>query len=358
MNNLEFLTQIWNLEKVQRPALIVEEISEVNTYATNPTAISNSKLSAGDDVYGSLFSERFSKFSSLMVGRDDSVPTINSDIGTHIIPCAFGGKERMFEDGHKYLEGPIIFSASDVDKIKTPKAMTSILGKQIEFIEYLSDRTKGEYPIRIGDVQNPLGIAEMMWETSDFYTSLIEEPEQVHKLLKIITEVVIEYVSKVKDVCKNLVPITWPLVWSPNNRGVYIADDTMSMISPNMYEEYGVPYNNIISKEFGGLMLHSCTMKEEYFESIIKNEGLMSVNFAAQYSSDMKKIFDFFGGKVVILPHYVHTDSPQIGTVTEFIDKVWDCWTPETPAIIYVNARPEGGKQQDVIDKYWSRSAL
>ncbi len=344
MENKELLARIWNLEHVDRPGLFLDELHRMDkTPGTSSDSIEDHYRAAKADC------DRHVR------GRDDSHPILSAALGTYVVPMAFGGQERIFDDGHKYLAGPVIFNAKEVDRLKVPNVMTSLLGKQIELIKYAAEKSEGEYEVRIGDVQNPLGIAEMMWETEDFYASLAEEPEQVHKLLGILTEVVIEYISKVKEVCKNLVPIAWPGIWAPNDRGVYIADDTMSMVSPTMYEEYGVYYNNIISREFGGLLLHSCTMKEPYFKSIIKNEGLRSINFAAQYSSNMTDIYRFFGGKAVILPHYCHTDNPQIGTVAEFIHKVADCWTPETPTILYISRSNEGGMQQEALDAFKSR---
>ena len=60
----------------------------------------------------------------------------------------------------------------------------------------MADKTQGEIPIRVGDIQNPLGILDMMWETADFYCSLLEESDAVHKALEIITEVEIEYIHE------------------------------------------------------------------------------------------------------------------------------------------------------------------
>lgn len=207
-------------------------------------------------------------------------------------------------------------------------------GLDDNFEGYTADKTNGEIPIRVGDIQNPLGIAEMLWNTEDFYTALYEDPDKVHQLLEILTEVVIEYISEMLNISENIVPISWPLIWAPKEKGVYLADDTMSMVSPYMYEEFGVTYNNKISDAFGGVMLHSCTTNERYFDKLMLNKNLRSINFASQYSSDMSKIFEYFGGKIVVLPHYVHTDSPQNETVTEFLEKVISCWKPEYPTII------------------------
>ncbi|GAA0282963.1 hypothetical protein GCM10008922_46970 [Faecalicatena contorta] len=55
--------------------------------------------------------------------------------GSHIIPCALGGKERVFQDGHKYLENPIIYSVDDVDNIKKPNICRTISTEIIHKLE-------------------------------------------------------------------------------------------------------------------------------------------------------------------------------------------------------------------------------
>ena len=230
----------------------------------------------------------------------------------------------------------------------------NIKSPEIDLLKYMADKTHGEIPIRIGYVQNPLGILDMMWETSDFYVSLMEEEQAVHKALDIITDTLAEYLFQMLNIGDFIVPVSWPYIWAPKEKGVYLADDTMSMISPEMYEEYGVTYNNRISDAFGGVMLHSCATKEKYFNSIMKHRNIRSINFAAQYSSSMESIFSYFGGKIVVIPHYCHTDNPQIGTVTEFLERVIKCWKPDTPAIIYIMEEPGRLKQQRVYDLYCS----
>jgi len=48
----------------------------------------------------------------------------------------------------------------------------------------------------------------MLWETESFYDSLVEEPEKVHSLLPMTTEVLIDSIHRIQRVCPNLVPIT------------------------------------------------------------------------------------------------------------------------------------------------------
>ena len=341
MRGKELLQVIWNLGKAERPALILEETEDAPL-----------QIAGNADDMERCYQIAIHRYNTTLQGRDDNYNSLVTGIGTHIIPCALGGKERVFQDGHKYLENPIIYSVDDVDNIKKPNILDGLLGKQIRLIEYFANKTNGKIPIRVGDIQNPLGLAEMIWETNDFYISLYEHPGKVHQLLELLCETVIEYIDAMKAVCDNLCPLTWPLIWAPKEKGIYIADDTMSMVSPEMYEEFGVKYNNIISREFGGLMLHSCTMNERYFGKIIKNESLRSVNFASQYSADMSSIYDYFGGKAVILPHYQHGDNPQIGTEIEFLEKIKTCWKPEYPTIIYISSNLQGGRQDAVLTAY------
>ena len=345
MTRAEFLTKIWNLESMSRPALIVDESIPLNLAVTPQLGL----------PYDQEVCQNALQYYHSLTIHDDIIPAIDPYRGSYITATAFGARERVFEDGHRYLESPIIFTASDVDKIKKPPALSALLGEQIDMIKRCVDLTHGECWIRAGDIQNPLGVAAMLWDTRTFYPALIEEPKRMHKLLEIITEVTLEYINQMKAVCQKLVPLCWPKVWVPPDKGVFLADDTMTLVSPTLYEEYGLTYNNQIGREFGGIHLHSCSLKERYFKSIIKHEGLRSINFAAQYSADMKIIYEFFGGRVVILPHYVHTDHPQIGTLSEFIDIVLDCWSPEMPTIIYISSKPEGGCQPEVYEAFYRR---
>ena len=344
METREFLTRTWNMERMERPALIVEE--------NVPRGPRPRRGPDDSDPHGAALQDGIWNYDSLLFGRDDNIPALSTGLGTHIVPMVFGARERVFEDGHKYLEGPVIFSAADVDRLKIPVAMTSLLKDQVERIRTFADQTDGRYPIRIGDIQNPLSVASVLWETNDFFLSLIEDGERVHRLLGMIADVIAEYIDRMKEACKGIVPLSWPALWVPEDYGVYMSDDAMSMVSPDMYEEYSVPYNDRITGRHGGYMLHSCVLKKPYFEGVLKNRTLKSVNFAAQYSSDMEEIYGFFGGRKVLLPHYVHTDSPQIGTPAEFIEKVAKCWSPETPTLIYVAMKPGGGLQEDVHEAY------
>lgn len=339
MNKQEFITSIINMEKVNRPAIIVEETQNVGyELAYNSNTLEQNRLENSLKYYDSLYKD-----------RDDNIPALPASIGTHIVAAAFGAEIATFEDGRHYLKGPLINQAADIDHLKKPDLLCSSIQQQLDTIKVLLDNSDDQTMIRSGDHTGPLGVAEMLWQSDDFYTSILMNPDKVHQLLDRITDFMIEFVHAMRNLSSRVFTMPWPPIWTPNELGIYISDDTMSMLSPELYEEFSVQYNNRISDEFGGIYLHSCVTKENYFESIIKNKNLRSINFAAQYSAPLEKFYNYFGGKVVIMPHYWHQDNPQPAPLPKFIGNILDLWKPEYPTMIYVGPTTAGGRQDEVF---------
>lgn len=339
MDNKTFITNILQRQKVNRPGFIIEETHGVGySVAYNSNTLEQNRLKDCMTYYESLYT-----------GRDDNTPAIPTDLGTHVIATAFGAKVKSFDDGRHYLEGPIVFSAADVDRMQKPSVKTGFVKEQLRTIEAFLEHTKGQIPIRAGDNVGPLSVAEMLWHSEDFYSSILLNPAKVHQLLDVITDFIIEYIHCMRAISAQVITLPWPPVWKPIELGAYISDDTMSMVSPDQYEEFSVSYNNRISEEFGGIYLHSCVTKENYFHAIMKIKNLRSINFASQYSSPLDKFYQFFGGKVAIMLHYWHQDSPQPAPLPEFIGNILDQWKLEYPTIVYVGPKVDGGRQDDVF---------
>ena len=339
MDSQTFIKNILQLQKMNRPAFIIEETDGIGyDVAYNSNTLDQDRLKDCIVYYESLYT-----------GRDDNIPALPTDLGTYVLGTAFGAQVKSFDDGRRYLEGPVILSAADVDRIQKPSVKAGFITEQLRTIETFVEHTKGQVPVRAGDNLGPLSVAEMLWQSEDFYMALALNPEKVHQLLDVITDFIIEYIHRMRAISPQVFTVPWPPIWMPNELGAYISDDTMSMISPEQYEEFAVTYNNRISEEFGGIYLHSCVLKENHFESIMKIKNLRSINFASQYSAPLEKLYHFFGGKVVIIPHYWHQDSPQPAPLPQFISNILDLWKPEYPTIVYVGPRAEGGRQDEVF---------
>ena len=88
----------------------------------------------------------------------------------------------------------------------------------------------------------------------------------------------------------------------PEDYGIFIsADFPMLNLSPQLYEEFALPYLNRISEKYGGIFLHSCGNFEHLVNSLKLIKNLRGINFGASETS-YKLIVENFAGKVIIGP--------------------------------------------------------
>ena len=69
---------------------------------------------------------------------------------------------------------------------------------------------------------------------------------------------------------------SFPLIDS--NDGISVSDDETILLSPGLFEEFGLPYLNRISDAFGGLYYHCCGDFGHVLDKILKIKGLRAIN--------------------------------------------------------------------------------
>ena len=88
----------------------------------------------------------------------------------------------------------------------------------------------------------------------------------------------------------------------PKFGGVWISDDDCTIISPQMYAEFVVPYNSRILKAFGGGTIHFCGNAEHQLENFLKIEGLTGINnFCMGNFKQISKMQELFRGKLALM---------------------------------------------------------
>lgn len=177
--------------------------------------------------------------------------------------------------------------------------------------------------IRCPDVQSPLGVAELMWDES-FYTALYDSPEAVHHLLDLITRYQIGYICAFNRLLgPKLNPCGFPGLWV-DGPGTMVADDTLSLLSPEMHAEFSVPYINRIADACGPVYYHSCSWSEKYFANIHAIRNVRSYNWGAGDSIPFDIIAREFGDRALLAPHLVigmHREKGALGWGRSFADE-------------------------------------
>lgn len=213
--------------------------------------------------------------------QDIYIPNIDTFMGTPIIASAFGGDIRFFKDKDPWIKNPIINNYRDIDRLKKPDVRKTGLTKiTIEFIDYWKLKIKEKIPISIPDIQGPLSVAIDLMGAEKFYLGLFDDPKRIHKILEIITEVIIDFLKVIYPKVEEPDGIfEYTGIFYPKGKGkVRISEDNLISLSPDIYLEFLQPYNEKILKEVGNGIIHWCGNGWQNFENVISTKNLTGIH--------------------------------------------------------------------------------
>jgi hypothetical protein len=215
-----------------------------------------------------------------------SFPSLNLvHFGTGPIATAFGA-EMITQSGIQPHFRPAVHKAEDALKIEKPDLHRGgILGDILDRIEFYNDATQGKIPISISDNAGPWNVASSVWHYEDMLEGIYECPEAVHYLLKLATEAIIEVDETQIETARN----AWGIIgdtmgggWLP--RGCGVADDVMVTVSANMWKEFFLPYNEILSRLYGGITYHCCMKHDWHLKAMSETAGFMGFDADPDYN--------------------------------------------------------------------------
>lgn len=249
-------------------------------------------------------------------------PRLIADFGTVSMASGWGGKIHLPECGCKYID-PIVHNAEEAQKVfplKTEGDVQKALKLYGEVCRELgSDRL---YCTTI-DFQGPLNTAALLWEQSDFMAAMYEEPDAVHAFLEKVTDYLIETIRKLQralgeKICGNV----WPYIWLPSDIGVGITEDYMPLLSADTYREFGIPYVERISREFGGLFIHCCGEYEHQINNL-RNSDIHILGLEFHYPHTRPEVlFEAFGGEVLFVPYLAPRGEDEFKTRSEYLQYI------------------------------------
>jgi len=243
---------------------------------------------------------------------DYGLPNIKPNQGIGIIAAAFGCEYTVNDEADPWIKAIIREeNAEDVHKLEIPNAeknpMFQKAWKRIDDLQKLSSM-----PLRMVNVPSPLVTASMIWDYTSFIEALLIFPDEVHVLLDKVTEATIIYVKEQFRRIKNLYSVGHESICPvPRFAGVRVSDDTAALLSPDLYREFGVKYNNRLSKEFGGIVVHSCGDTHHVAPAMMEIEGLKGLDFTIPQVNEWEALRDAAAGKTVLCLRQRYWDHPQ-----------------------------------------------
>lgn len=172
----------------------------------------------------------------------------------HPIPSLFGCPMSIVADDVRVV--PIIKSIEQVWDMEAPNLDRGVLPKVIEHLEFYKKYAPPELPIAPPSEQSPFVIAYQL-RGDEIFLDLYDHPDEVHRLLELITETFMRVERQYKEVLseENRYRVSFQYLFVP---GLRIAADSDVMLSPEFVEEFEMPYLERIAGEFGPLAIHYC----------------------------------------------------------------------------------------------------
>jgi hypothetical protein len=201
---------------------------------------------------------------SLATLPDDYIPWVHFlSRGSVSIASMFGAEVHWGSNPHQDpFVKPVISEIAQVYELSQPDPhRDGIMPENLEWVREFAKRFPPDVYISTMDLEGPLALAEMLMGSMLLYTGLKRDPQAIHHLLDLTTRTLIaceEAVIEAAGGLERLTSINDHPVWQPEWCKGAVQDDICANISPAMFKEFSIPYNNRIYERWGGGLLHNC----------------------------------------------------------------------------------------------------
>ena len=154
------------------------------------------------------------------------LPGFWSEYGMCTEPSAFGSKCLWQENDLPFAE-TIISDLAQIKDLKTPDPRTDGLAPFVlNRLRNCQPQVQAEgHEIRFAVSRGPLNLATFLMGNTEFFTGLYTNPEEISRLLEIITDYTVKWIQ------------TFPTI-----DGVFVLDDIVGFINDECFQEFAKPY--------------------------------------------------------------------------------------------------------------------
>jgi Uroporphyrinogen-III decarboxylase len=297
----ERLIKAYNMEKVDHVPVV--------EMTNGPLGYSIYELAYDEDK---MLRQQLNNISLTMRHKTDYCPFLEP---WHCVPIyaePFGAEIIWFEDDWPAAKPIIYDNPMDVYKLKPRKVWESDLWKKLrKTIEHFQKCTKDDLPIATTDPQGPMANATLLWKTDEFFVACYTNPKEVHYIMNLLTEQFMEYYDAQLKIIDNPAFPGHSFPLGQTGLGISISDDNAVMLSPELYEEFCLPYYSKIAEHYNGLYLHCCGNFMHNLESILKIPKLKAINYhSSPKDMDPIKARGTINGRCAV---WTAVSQPEIG---------------------------------------------
>lgn len=209
---------------------------------------------------------------------------IRANYGVGTLPSAFGVQSRIVGGNMPWVEHVSTDEVKEIISRGVPDYRTGFGQRVIETYEFYKE-TLSKYPkcrdtIRLfhPDFQGPLDVAHLIYG-SDIYLDMYEDPELVHELLSLVTETYIDRMKRLKPYLDDEID-EFCFHWKHLYPGkIVLRNDSAVALSPDMYKEFAMQYDDRIYEAFGPASMHFCGRADHWVFDMAKSDNILALQF-------------------------------------------------------------------------------
>ncbi|MBQ9201227.1 MAG: hypothetical protein IJ154_02490 [Bacteroidales bacterium] len=268
--------------------------------------------------------------------------------GLGVLATAYGVDYVWAPGQAPAIEGKFASTADLLAASFKPVAETPEGRHNLEMIEYFLDKTRGRLPLSYCDIQSPLNTLSNIIDTSQFYLDFCLDPDSMQAAMDRTADLTVDFVRKQTEMIGDaLVKPGHGFSSSRVFDGLGLSDDSVTMMSPDLYLDLAVPAMVKAGLPFGGPVFHSCGNWSDKKADIVGIPHLRMADGAFSLATDpganpTEGFADTFAGTGVVLnvrivggPELVEAKVRELWKPGMKLIVVTYCQTPEEQAYVY-----------------------
>jgi hypothetical protein len=292
-------------EAVDRLPLVIYQPFEATEIAPYPYA------EAFADPAKMMVNELLVGFTSLYHAvdlRDDAPYCLRPNLGTVIIASMFGAEVRLVENNP-----PWVTPFDDARSIRAlvdaplPDVRAGLGQRALDQYAYfhaaLADypRCRAAFQLTLPDLQGPFSVAELLWGSA-IYPAFYDDAELVRALLDKVTTQIIRVYHALVGMTRDESTDGYCHQHATVVKGkLLLRDDSMVNLSPKMYREVVLPYDQRIGDALGSIGVHFCGNGMHQVQNLLSIPSVQSLDLGQPEQNDIDALYALAAPKHVAL---------------------------------------------------------
>ena len=201
------------------------------------------------------------------------------------IPTCFGMKYEISDEGTVWFPDLISIDRAldvDIDEVDELGEMPRVF----DHLHFLHENAPGGVRVSCPTAVGPLSQADIILGT-DIWPLFYDQPEKLFRLLDKIADVIAKLLKLQKKIVGEPTDCMWTGPLFMSNGGIKIGNDSVVMLSPDMFREYVIPSIAKLCRTFSGGYHHCCGHFPEHLKVVNETPEITTLNMGEPEKWDL-----------------------------------------------------------------------